>query len=298
MPTEIKTDPLFESKLDKSLLTRRQFLAGAGVLAAGAAVTGGSSWAASDNFVVEHHEFRLKRLPAALDGITLAQISDIHFNTYLGADYLNRVVATINELQPDLVVITGDFVTGSGPREQSLQDVRECAQVLAGLTPAIATVGILGNHDHDVGAGAMTTTLATGAVRVLRNQSIPVERAGARLWLCGLDSATRGRPDVAVTISGIPRQDCKIVLVHEPDYADVVARFPVDLQLSGHSHGGQIRLPFIGPLILPRLAYKYTKGRYRVRELTVYTNRGIGVIGVPMRMLCPPEITFVTLRAG
>jgi len=109
--------------------------------------------------------------------------------------------------------------------------------------------------------------------------------------LARLDTA-----DLDATLENVPKEEATILLAHEPDYADYVARHPVDLQLSGHSHGGQVRLPFLPPLYLPSLARKYVSGLYQVGALTLYTNPGLGTVGVPIRWNCPPEITLLTLR--
>ena len=135
-------------------------------------------------------------------------------------------------------------------------------------------------------------------MRVLRNASLPFERERARIWLAGVDDVIGKHNDLDQTLKNIPSRESTIVLVHEPDYADVVSRRCIDLQLSGHSHGGQVRLPFIGAPYLPPLARKYPWGLRKVRNSLVYTNRGLGTIGFPLRLNCPPEITVVTLRTA
>ena len=134
------------------------------------------------------------------------------------------------------------------------------------------------------------------AFNVLSNQSVPIERDLARFWLSGVDDVLGRSADLDATLHGVPADESRILLAHEPDYADHVARYPVDLQLSGHSHGGQIRLPFLRPLYLPDMAHKYVWGLYQIRELTLYTNPGLGTVGVPARLNCPPEITLLTMR--
>ena len=156
---------------------------------------------------------------------------------------------------------------------------------------------MLGNQDYDTNADVVAEALSAGArIKVLRNRAIALERDGARVWLAGIDNVTaaRAKPDDA--LRAVPKQECTVVAVHEPDFADEMRKFPVDFQMSGHSHGGQIRLPGVGALYLPRWGQKYPMGRYQVGELQLYTNRGIGVIGLPMRLMCPPEITVFTLK--
>src|SRR5262249_34591136 len=119
----------------------------------------------------------------------------------------------------------------------------------------------------------------------------------SRLWLAGVDDVIEGKPDMDRTLRGIPGNEAVILLAHEPDFADQVVQYPVDLQLSGHSHGGQVRIPLIGAPYLPELGRKYPWGLRRIGRLTLYTNVGIGTIRVPFRWNCPPEITLITLRA-
>jgi predicted MPP superfamily phosphohydrolase len=131
---------------------------------------------------------------------------------------------------------------------------------------------------------------------VLRNQSVPIEKDGSRFWLAGVDDVLGQKADISTTLRGVPSDEATVLLAHEPDYADYVASYPVDLQLSGHTHGGQLRIPFLLPLYLPKLGRKYVWGRYQIRELALYTNRGLGTINIPARLNCPPEITLLTLR--
>ena len=132
----------------------------------------------------------------------------------------------------------------------------------------------------------------------MRNRSVPLERGSDRVWLAGIDDLLRGIPSIWDTLRGIPPDEATVLLAHEPDYANDASRFPIDLQLSGHSHGGQIWLPLIGAPWLPNMARKYPRGLYKVRNLTLYTNMGLGTIRAPIRINCPPEITFITLRCA
>jgi predicted MPP superfamily phosphohydrolase len=125
-----------------------------------------------------------------------------------------------------------------------------------------------------------------------------LERAGKRLWVAGVDDVLEGKPDLQQALKGIPASDPVVLLSHEPDWADYVSRYPVDLQLSGHSHGGQIRLPGFPPPMLPALGRKYPMGLRKVKQTTLYTNIGLGTIVVPIRFMAKPEVTLFTLRTG
>jgi hypothetical protein len=155
---------------------------------------------------------------------------------------------------------------------------------------------VLGNHDHWEGAALAARVLAEAGVTLLVNQALRLD-VDAPLWLVGLDDVWERKHDLSAALAGTPDDECKLLLVHEPDYADRAASFPVDLQLSGHSHGGQINLPRYGRPVLPYLGQKYPAGLYRVGQMSLYTNRGIGVISPPVRFNCPPEVTLLTLRA-
>jgi uncharacterized protein len=157
---------------------------------------------------------------------------------------------------------------------------------------------VLGNHDAFSDPDRITSTLRAEGIQVLLNQSAPIENNGARFWLGGVDDVLGRAADLDTTLHDIPADEATVLLAHEPDYADHVRHFPVDLQLSGHSHGGQVVLPLIPPLYLPELARKYIAGLYQLGRLTLYTNRGIGTVGLPIRMNCPPEITLLTMRRG
>ncbi len=142
----------------------------------------------------------------------------------------------------------------------------------------------------------------TGALRdhgipVLSNRSVAIERGVSRFWLAGIDDALEGQPDLGAALANIPAGEAVVLMAHEPDFADESSLSPVDLQLSGHSHGGQVWIPGIGAPWLPVMGRKYPRGRYKVGNLTLYTNIGIGTIRAPIRLNCPPEVTLITLRA-
>jgi hypothetical protein len=208
----------------------------------------------------------------------------------------------VNGLRPDLVVLTGDFVTvqdfGWNHDRGSADVIDPCANLLAQLSSPLGSLAVLGNHDVLSDHERIVRALETRGIAVLRNRSVAFARAGVRLWFAGTDDVLEGHANLQLTLEGIPPEEPVILLAHEPDFAVHAARFPVDLQLSGHSHGGQIRLPLLGAPVLPPLARRYPWGLHRIGGLTLYTNVGIGTIALPVRFLCPPEITLITLRAA
>ncbi len=280
-------------------LSRREFLGvGAGALAGGAL---GKGLYEPHETTVSQVGVTLKRLPAAFNGLRIAQLSDIHFNSFMTRGHLDKVIELTNAQKPDLAMLTGDFVTASHGRDRTAraEQAWPCANMLRQVETPLGCFAVLGNHDHDTNADVVAEALSTGGrIQVLRNRAVALERDGARLWLAGVDDVTAHRARPEGTLRGVPKQECTVVAVHEPDFADEMRKFPVDFQMSGHSHGGQIRFPGVGALYLPPGAKKYPLGHYQFGEFQLYTNRGIGVIGLPMRFLCPPEITVFTLKAG
>ena len=277
-------------------LSRRTFILGSGVTAAGLALYSGEIARHAIDMV--DTTIHIANLPSAFHGFRIAQISDIHLDEFTEPIFLEHVVNRINALQPDLVLVTGDFITrGSLTFISSTHAAYRAAEILSQLK-APQTYTVLGNHDVAVSGPLVVGALKSFKIPVLVNQYVPIERGSSRFWLCGADDGA-SHPDLDLTLPEKP--DAPVILmVHEPDYADTVVRHPrgksVDLMLSGHSHGGQVRLPFYGPLILPPMGQKYVEGHFRFGQMQLYVNRGIGAVGLPFRFDCPPEITVLTLQ--
>ena len=287
-------------------LTRRQLLALGFPLAAAGTLgsTVGRGFEEAQGLTVRNISIPIPQLPAAFDGFTIAHLSDFHYHPIYTAKPIIRGVQEANRLNPDAVVLTGDFVTHSpfGARRRALDYIRTqaepCAELLGQLRSRQGTYAVLGNHDQSSQPAVVTESLQKYGIRVLRNQTVALERNGGRIWLAGVDDALVGADDLPLTTSGIPTRETTILLAHEPDIADDAAEYAISLQLSGHSHGGQIRLPWVGPLYLPDLARRYPWGFRKVGDLSLYTNCGLGTIGLPIRLNCPPELTLVRLVRG
>lgn len=181
--------------------------------------------------------------------------------------------------------------------QRTADGIEDCCEILKGLRAPLGVYAVLGNHDWGTDPDRVADALTAAGIKVLRNEAVCLERGNSRLWIAGTDCAFFNHADIDRTLSPIRDNDAVLLLAHEPDFADYAARFPVDLQLSGHSHGGQIVAPLVGPPHLPRLGKKYVRGRYNVGKMQLYTNRGIGAVGLPMRYQAPPEVTVLRLQA-
>lgn len=281
-------------------ITRRKFL---GLAAAtGVAAVGIDSVALEPNLPqIVRREIPLLRWPEHLDGFTIALLSDFHYDAYFSLHPLKSAIGMVNELKPDLIVLTGDFVSLPLFREADKRvaaNAEPCGELLRQMRAPHGLWAVLGNHDSFSDPDMVTDALRSKGIQVLLNQSAPIERNGARFWLTGVNDVMGGDADLDAALSGIPKDESTILLAHEPDYADYVMRHPVDLQLSGHSHGGQVRVPLLPVFYLPELARKYVKGLFHIGPLTLYTNIGLGTVGVPIRLNCPPEITLITVRTA
>jgi predicted MPP superfamily phosphohydrolase len=235
----------------------------------------------------------LPRLASEFDGYRLVQISDIHMDDWMTRSRLAEVIELVNRQEPDLVAITGDFFTlrprGHGP---------DMTSALGELAARDAVVAVLGNHDHWEDPISVREVLGASGVIELSNTVHTLWREAAELYVAGVDCVWEHQDRLDLVLDALPDTGAAILLVHEPDFADVSAatgRF--ELQISGHSHGGQVIIPFRGPPILPRHAKKYPVGLYRIGDMLHYTNRGVGTVPPRLRFNCRPEITVFTLRA-
>ncbi|MFO0685819.1 MAG: metallophosphoesterase [Sandaracinus sp.] len=248
------------------------------------------------DYVLEEVPVRLSRLPRALDGYTIAQLSDVHVGTFVGRPELEVARAMLRRARADLIVLTGDLVDHD-PRY--LPDLGVLLRAIADVGARDGVVAVLGNHDYYTGESEVAATLRAAGVRVLRNASTTIGDAGGRFALVGVDDVWAPRygygvgADLPRALEGVDTDLAKILLCHNPEEFARMAPH-VDLQLSGHTHGGQVS-PIVQPaaLVLP-----YVAGRYREGDAQLYVNRGFGTAGPPARIGSAPEVTRITLVAG
>ncbi|MGH9542105.1 MAG: metallophosphoesterase [Terriglobales bacterium] len=227
---------------------------------------------------------RLPHWPAGLAGLRVAQISDIHYGLYLPGSLAERAVEMTNRLQPDLIALTGDFVTSSR------QFVEPVSELLGCLRAPLGIYAVLGNHDFRVGAELVTRGLRRHGIRVLRNTYRALGLAGGQVRIAGIDDS-RQRPDLRAALGPARGRPFTLLLAHSPAALDDAAAAKVDLVLSGHTHGGQIHLRFADALF----DRYWPAGLLQKDETRMYISRGLGKVILPWRIHCPPEVTLFTL---
>ncbi|BAY37127.1 putative Ser/Thr protein phosphatase family protein [Nostoc sp. NIES-2111] len=236
-------------------------------------------------------QLTLPHLASEFHGYRIVHISDIHRDQWMTTQRLQRAFRLVNQQQPDLIAITGDLVT-----RNSSSLIPSLKLALEKLTPKAQTFVVLGNHDHENDINALIKVLEQSGISHLCNSVSTLKKGNAALHIAGVDDVQMGKSNLDLVLQQLPSQGAAILLAHEPDFAYTSAateRF--DLQLSGHSHGGQIRLPFFKPMILPPWAQKYYSGQYQVGNMLLHTNRGLGMTGLHLRLFARPEITVITL---
>jgi predicted MPP superfamily phosphohydrolase len=272
-------------------ISRRRFLAGVG--ATGVAIAGDAFGFEAHRVLVTRHDVSIPGLPSGLDGLRLAQVSDVHFpgnRTAAGA-----ALEHLHQERPDIVLLTGDMTESP----EAMSQVRSFAGDARGR---LATVALLGNWEHRVGAVGQLArdTYRAAGVDLLVNRAFNVEVGGARLSLVGLDDPVEGTPELATARSSVLPGSTEIWLVHAPGYLDrppaSTSIRPV-LLLAGHTHGGQIRIPFLPP-VKPTGAGRFLEGWYHDTFAPLYVTRGVGTTGIPARFLCPAELPIFTLRSA
>jgi uncharacterized protein len=238
-------------------------------------------------------DIHIRRLSQAHDGLKIVQLTDIHHSLYTPLEDVERAVKMTNQLQPDLIALTGDYVTFSPTY------IWPVAQVLGRLRARLGVFAVLGNHDFNVDADEMTRALEAHHIQVLRNSHISLGSGHDRLWLVGVDDLWWSADDLEAGMRHVPPDDPKILLCHNPIGIHMAAEHHIDLVLSGHTHGGQVRLPVVGGLYTrSKLGKRFIAGWNRLDGTQIYVSRGIGKVLVPLRVGCPPEIACLNLRAG
>lgn len=236
---------------------------------------------------VAEYEIKVPGWPKEFSGLSMVQLSDIHFGKYIHRDYLKFVVAEAKKMKADLFALTGDFVSFK-------KDIPVMEGILKGFKAPLGVYALLGNHDHWADGKMMRRALEKDGIRVLQNEVVYLKRKGKKLALMGVDDKWVGEKNDAPLLAA--RADVKILLAHQPDHLYLAHKTGALFQISGHCHGGQICFPIIGPLIVPtNEGRKYAAGFHREKNTVIYINRGIGSFP-PLRTYCPPEVVKLVLK--
>lgn len=274
-------------------MNRRRFLkaaAASAVIVPTAAV--GYGFAESESLRVERVNSPLPNLPPAFAGLRVAFLTDIHHGPYTELEFVAQIVRTTLALQPDLILLGGDYCL------RDRKYIAPCFDVLRMLSAPLGVYGVLGNHDHRHGLDDTRAGMRRAGIAELTDRGVWLTRRADRLRLCGVDDMWYGKPDVTAAAGDASREDAVLLLSHNPDVAETLTDRRVGLVLSGHTHGGQVIVPgMTNPFIPSRYGDKYAHGRVEAPATTVYVSRGLGLTGLPVRYNCPPELTLLTLTA-
>jgi uncharacterized protein len=244
-------------------------------------------------FRVIEREVRLPGLDARLDGLRVAHLSDLHLGTLTPKSWAMAWVRAANGRAPDLAVVTGDMVTSGTAYHEDI------AEAVGALRAKMGVFVSMGNHDYFGEGEPLVSLLRKGGVRVLRNEGQIIERSGGKLWLAAIDDTWTRRDDLALAMRGRPEGAVTVLLAHDPERFDRAADAGAELVLSGHTHGGQVAMPFLyRRLSLARIAHRYNVGFYRRGRSTLFVHPGLGTTGPPMRLGVAPEVTILVLRAA
>lgn len=241
---------------------------------------------------LERVEIKLPRLPKKLDGFKIIHLSDIHHSPFTGLDHIERTVKIANRLKPDMFVLTGDYVS------HDAKYIGPVAEVLGRLEAEFGTHACLGNHDHWTDPELVTRSLKDAGIQVLINDGHRFEARGASIWLAGVDDHMVGKTDLPAALKGSFPDEFKLLLAHNPIIFRKAVKAAIDLTLSGHTHGGQVKVRSRTPKdrLIPRR--RLSAGLHRRKDSHIYITRGIGTVVLPVRYQCPPEISFLELRVG
>jgi predicted MPP superfamily phosphohydrolase len=246
---------------------------------------------------ITNHKISNNAIPQAFDNLKIVQFSDTHLGFHYDLDQLEELIEKINKIKADIIFFTGDLM--DEPNKYS--EANQIPPLLQKIEAPLGKFAIYGNHDHGgYGSDIYKSIMEEAGFILLLNENRKIEVSGSSIHVIGIDDAMLGRPDIKLAAENIAEPSYKILLSHAPDLADGASSFGIQLQLSGHSHGGQIKIPFFGALVKPPYAERYHEGFYEIgsqEPLTLYVNRGLGTTRLPFRFLSRPEMTVFTLHS-
>jgi hypothetical protein len=249
-----------------------------------------SALAEANSLSIERVEIKLAKLPRKMDGLRIIHLSDIHHSPFTSLEHIRRAVKVCNRLEPDIVALTGDYVS------HDREFIAPVADALGRLRSEFGTYACLGNHDHWTDGDEVANHFRESGIKVLINEGMRLAARNASFWICGVDDYMVGKTDLRAALHGSYPDEMTLLLAHNPVLVRQAARAGVDLVLSGHTHGGQVKFRDDEKRILPKR--RLTAGLHRRKMTQIYITRGIGTVVVPLRYQCPPEISVLELKAG
>lgn len=283
-------------------MNRRSFLKmSTGFVVSLVGMTGGTYYYSKEiepsTLHIQKEIIKSNKIPQAFHNKKIIQFSDTHLGFNYSIKALDQLVTEMNKQSPDILVFTGDLIDDPNHSDDELEQA--ITETLNRLKAPNGKYWIYGNHDHGgYGTEKILNIMEASSFTLLQNSHADIELENEKLVIAGIDDLMLGRPDLEAALQDVDPHTFTILLAHEPDFADEAVHFPIDIQLSGHSHGGQIRLPIIGHLYTPLYAEKYVLGKYNIQnKLTLYVNAGIGTTRVPYRLFCKPEIHEYILKS-
>jgi uncharacterized protein len=280
-------------------VSRRTFLKKLGKGVIGVILTGAVGYVYSRDIEpkwIETNRYNILHplIPSAFQNFKIVQFSDTHLGFHLDLVQFEKIMTKISDEKPDLIVFSGDLVDNL----LTFVEVEEVTVFLNYLTAPFGKLAVYGNHDHGgYGSEKYLQIMQTSGFTLLKNETIQIRKNNNWITVSGIDDAILGKPDFKEISRTLSNDSFNILISHAPDLADEVSIVPIHLQLSGHTHGGQVQVPFYGPLITPPYGEKYNEGFYNIsKDFLLYVNRGLGTTRLPLRFFSRPEITVFTLH--
>lgn len=241
-------------------------------------------------FEVTEQIIKVNELPEEFEDFRIVQMSDIHHSPYLRTEHIAEAVKICNSLEPDIVALTGDYIT------HTAHYIDPCVDELARLEAKNGVFAVLGNHDVWVNARTVTRSFEKRHIEVLTNVNTEIVRKAEHIRICGIGDMMMHHHNLPAALKGTTLHDTRVLLSHNPDIIEAASYAKIDLVLAGHTHGGQFHLPFIGaPMAFSRYGKRFVQGLAEMKQTQIYVNRGLGTVVVPVRFRCPPEITLLRL---
>lgn len=244
----------------------------------------------TDLFVITQTKIHIPQLPKSFKGFKIALLTDIHHGPHNNIEFVSSIVNKTNKLDADIIALGGDYIA-TKPKY-----IKPCIKELSRLTAKEGVFAVLGNHDHKWGLDRVSNEFKKTNIILLKNSGAWITRDQSRIRFCGVDDYWYGRQDLGSALGDCQKDETAILLSHNPDYAEIIQDKRIKLVLCGHTHGGQIKIPFLGALIIPSMyGKKYAEGLIKAPHTQVYVSRGLGTVYIPLRVNCPGEIVLIEL---